>query len=83
MENEPAIQWVADLDQLIFRGSRLMDEVVFFGVAESGDDFTKFSTISQWFQMLIHPPLMQRLFFLFCSQRMIGVGSFMNVTEEL
>ncbi|NRB06739.1 MAG: hypothetical protein HRU34_05140 [Richelia sp.] len=53
------------------------------GVAESGDDFTKFSTISQWFQMLIHPPLMQRLFFLFCSQRMIGVGSFMNVTEEL
>ncbi|CDN12448.1 MAG: hypothetical protein HRU34_05240 [Richelia sp.] len=30
------------------------------GVAESGDDFTKFSTISQWFQRLIHPPLMQR-----------------------
>ena len=24
------------------------------------DDFTKFSTISQWFQMLIHPALMQR-----------------------
>ncbi|CDN13174.1 Mobile element protein [Richelia intracellularis] len=62
MENEPAIQWVADLDQLIFRGSRLMDEVVFFGVAESGDDFTKFSTISQWFQTLIHPLIQQRLF---------------------
>ncbi|CDN16524.1 O-methyltransferase family protein [C1] [Richelia intracellularis] len=31
-----------------------------FGVAESGDDFTKFSTISQWFQTLIHPALMQR-----------------------
>ncbi|CDN16495.1 MAG: hypothetical protein HRU34_22780 [Richelia sp.] len=30
-----------------------------FGVAESGDDFTKFSTISQWFQTLIHPALMQ------------------------
>ncbi|CDN17053.1 O-methyltransferase family protein [C1] [Richelia intracellularis] len=30
------------------------------GVAESGDDFTKFSTISQWFQKLIHPALMQR-----------------------
>ena len=24
------------------------------------DDFTKFSTISQWFQTLIHPALMQR-----------------------
>ncbi|CDN15182.1 MAG: hypothetical protein HRU34_13845 [Richelia sp.] len=30
------------------------------GVAESGDDFTKFSTISQWFQTLIYPALMQR-----------------------
>ncbi|NRB07886.1 MAG: hypothetical protein HRU34_12225 [Richelia sp.] len=30
------------------------------GVAESGDDFTKFSTISQCFQTLIHPALMQR-----------------------
>ncbi|CDN14296.1 Mobile element protein [Richelia intracellularis] len=29
------------------------------GVAESGDDFTKFSRISQWFQTLIHPTLMQ------------------------
>ena len=32
------------------------------GVAESGDDFTKFSTIYQWFQTLIHPALMQRHF---------------------
>ncbi|NRB07323.1 MAG: hypothetical protein HRU34_08750 [Richelia sp.] len=31
-----------------------------FGIAESGDDFTKFSTIYQWFQSLIHPALMQR-----------------------
>ncbi|CDN14083.1 MAG: hypothetical protein HRU34_08115 [Richelia sp.] len=31
------------------------------GVTESGDDFTQFSTISQWFQTLIHPALMQRL----------------------
>ncbi|CDN15390.1 hypothetical protein RintRC_4617 [Richelia intracellularis] len=30
------------------------------GVAESGDDFTKFSTIYQWFQTLIHPALMER-----------------------
>ncbi|CDN15222.1 MAG: hypothetical protein HRU34_00460 [Richelia sp.] len=30
------------------------------GVAESGDNFTKFSTIYQWFQTLIHPALMQR-----------------------
>ncbi|CDN10986.1 Glycosyl transferase, family 2 [Richelia intracellularis] len=29
------------------------------GVAESGDDLTKFSTIYQWFQKLIHPALMQ------------------------
>ncbi|CDN10132.1 hypothetical protein RintRC_3738 [Richelia intracellularis] len=29
-------------------------------VAELGDDFTKFSMISQWFQTLIHPALMQR-----------------------
>ncbi|NRB07142.1 MAG: hypothetical protein HRU34_07675 [Richelia sp.] len=28
------------------------------GVPESGDDFTKFSTIYQWFQTLIHPALM-------------------------
>ncbi|CDN12728.1 hypothetical protein RintRC_5203 [Richelia intracellularis] len=34
-----------------------------FGVAESGDDFTKSSTIYQWFQTLIHPGLMQRLIF--------------------
>ncbi|CDN15291.1 O-methyltransferase family protein [C1] [Richelia intracellularis] len=30
-----------------------------WGVAESGDDFTKFPTIYQWFQTLIHPALMQ------------------------
>ncbi|CDN10916.1 Transposase, IS4 [Richelia intracellularis] len=31
------------------------------GLGESGDDFTKFSTIYQWFQTLIHLALMQRL----------------------
>ena len=31
-----------------------------FDIAESGDDLTKFSTIFQWFQTLIHPALMQR-----------------------
>jgi hypothetical protein len=30
LEDEPPEQWVADLDQLIFRGSRFMEEVVFF-----------------------------------------------------
>ncbi|CDN14817.1 MAG: hypothetical protein HRU34_11720 [Richelia sp.] len=34
---------------------------IIIGVAESGDDFTKFSTISQWFQTLIHPLIQQRL----------------------
>ncbi|CDN15546.1 MAG: hypothetical protein HRU34_18220 [Richelia sp.] len=29
------------------------------------DDFTKCSTISQWFQTLIHPALMQRPFLVF------------------
>ena len=29
------------------------------GVAKSGDDFTKFSRIYQWFQTLIDPALMQ------------------------
>ncbi|CDN10880.1 MAG: hypothetical protein HRU34_00230 [Richelia sp.] len=31
-----------------------------YGVAELGDDFTKFSTIYQWFQTLIHPLIQQR-----------------------
>ncbi|MEG4087924.1 DUF4336 domain-containing protein [Microcoleus sp. Pol12B4] len=30
LEDEPPPQWVADLDQLIFRGGRFMEEVVFF-----------------------------------------------------
>ena len=30
LKDEPPPQWVADLDQLIFRGSRFMEEVVFF-----------------------------------------------------
>ncbi|CDN13932.1 hypothetical protein RintRC_6651 [Richelia intracellularis] len=29
-----------------------------FGVAESGDNLTKFSTIFQWFQTLIHLAVM-------------------------
>ncbi|CDN12162.1 MAG: hypothetical protein HRU34_10845 [Richelia sp.] len=35
------------------------------------DDFTKFPTISQWFQTLIHPALMQRRF-------LDSLGSFVN-----
>ncbi|CDN10234.1 hypothetical protein RintRC_7642 [Richelia intracellularis] len=38
------------------------------GVAESGDDFTQFSTIYQWFQRLIHPALMQRRIFIKSSK---------------
>lgn len=30
LENEPPLEWVAHLDQLVFQGSRFMDEVVFF-----------------------------------------------------
>ncbi|HEY9872635.1 MAG TPA: DUF4336 domain-containing protein [Candidatus Obscuribacterales bacterium] len=30
LEDEPPREWVADLDQLIFRGGRFMEEVVFF-----------------------------------------------------
>lgn len=30
LDNKPPSQWVADLDQLVFQGSRFMDEVVFF-----------------------------------------------------
>ncbi|NRB08302.1 MAG: hypothetical protein HRU34_14765 [Richelia sp.] len=30
------------------------------GVAESGDNYTNFSTIYQWFQTLIVPALMQQ-----------------------
>ncbi len=30
LDNNPPIQWAADIDQLIFQGSRFMDEVVFF-----------------------------------------------------
>ncbi|CDN14374.1 MAG: hypothetical protein HRU34_09430 [Richelia sp.] len=42
--------------------------IVILGVAESGDDFTKFSTIYQWFQTLIHPLIQQRLILLLHSQ---------------
>lgn len=30
LENEPPLAWVEDLDQLIFQGSRFLEEVVFF-----------------------------------------------------
>ncbi|CDN16131.1 hypothetical protein RintRC_5366 [Richelia intracellularis] len=43
--------------------SKITKTPIKFGVAESGDDFTKFSTIYQWFKTLIHPALMQRLKF--------------------
>ncbi|MEM9152363.1 MAG: DUF4336 domain-containing protein, partial [Cyanobacteria bacterium P01_F01_bin.3] len=30
LEDKPPLQWAAELDQLVFQGSRFMDEVVFF-----------------------------------------------------
>ncbi|MGA7954823.1 MAG: hypothetical protein WCA07_15015 [Gloeobacterales cyanobacterium] len=30
LEDEPPLQWMADLDQSSFRGSRFMEKVVFF-----------------------------------------------------
>ena len=36
-----------------------MTQKVILDLAESGDDFTKFSRIYQWFQTLIDPALMQ------------------------
>ncbi|MEO1670026.1 MAG: DUF4336 domain-containing protein [Cyanobacteria bacterium J06631_2] len=30
LDNEPPFQWDAELDQLVFQGSRFMDEIVFF-----------------------------------------------------
>ena len=30
LDNDPPVHWKEDLDQLIFRGSRFMDEIVFF-----------------------------------------------------
>ncbi|NRB07610.1 MAG: hypothetical protein HRU34_10465 [Richelia sp.] len=52
----------------------LVVAIIFFnGVAESGDHFTKCSTISQWFQTLIHPALMQRLFNLTgCAEKVVS-----------
>ena len=50
-------------DDIIVVDSCSSDRTVEFastGVAESGDDLTKFSTIFQWFQRLIYPALMQR-----------------------
>lgn len=35
LQDEPAPDWATELDQLIFRGSRFMDEVVFFHRASS------------------------------------------------
>ncbi|NRB07819.1 MAG: hypothetical protein HRU34_11760 [Richelia sp.] len=45
------------------------------GVAESGDDFTKFSTSYQWFQTLIHPALMQRRILFYLWWRVMAITS--------
>ena len=56
---EPPPQWVADLDQLIFRGSRFMDEVVFFHrktatliLTDLIENFES-EKLSRWFRWLI------------------------------
>ncbi|NRB09658.1 MAG: hypothetical protein HRU34_23050 [Richelia sp.] len=35
--------------------------IIITGFAQSGDDFTQFSTVYQWFQTLIHPAVIQPL----------------------
>ncbi|CDN11063.1 MAG: hypothetical protein HRU34_09840 [Richelia sp.] len=42
------------------------------------DDFTKFSTIDQWFQTLIHPALMQRPFF----NWVLGEKQMLNIRNQ-
>ena len=34
LDNKPPFQWAEDLDQLVFQGSRFMDEVVFFVISQ-------------------------------------------------
>ncbi|MBO3461578.1 DUF4336 domain-containing protein [Aetokthonos hydrillicola Thurmond2011] len=55
LEDQPPPQWAADLDQLIFRGSRFMDEVVFFHrksatliIADLIENF-ELNKVSTWF----------------------------------
>ncbi|NRB08156.1 MAG: hypothetical protein HRU34_13865 [Richelia sp.] len=50
---------------MLARSLYIDQDLLKIGVTESGDDFTKFSTIFQWFQTLIHPLIQQRrnLFF--------------------
>lgn len=59
LEDEPSLQWLADLDQLIFRGSRFMEEVVFFhyksGTLILTDLIENFepNKVSKWFHWLL------------------------------
>ncbi|CDN11484.1 MAG: hypothetical protein HRU34_16600 [Richelia sp.] len=57
-----ALEWDASLVYIHWFGNNVVISYIkkIIGVAESGDDFTKFSTISQWFQTLIHPLIPQR-----------------------
>lgn len=59
LEDNPPSQWAADLDQLIFRGSRFMDEVVFFHrksatliLADLIENFEP-DKVSRWFRWLL------------------------------
>lgn len=59
LEDEPPPQWGADLDQLVFRGSRFMDEVVFFHrksatliLADLIENFES-DKVSKWFRWLL------------------------------
>lgn len=59
LEDNPPLQWAADIDQLIFRGSRFMDEVVFFHyqsatliLADLIENFEP-DKVSSWFRWLL------------------------------
>ena len=59
LEDEAASEWVEDLDQLVFRGSRFMDEVVFFHRKSSTLILTDLienfepDKVSKWFRWLL------------------------------
>lgn len=59
LKDEPPLQWAADIDQLIFRGSRFMEEVVFFHyksntliLADLIENF-ELDKVSKWYSWLI------------------------------
>ncbi|MBP0029979.1 DUF4336 domain-containing protein [Roseofilum sp. Guam] len=59
LDNEPPLEWAADLDQLFFRGIRFMEEVVFFHPKNSTLILTdlienfELNKVNKWFGLLI------------------------------